>query len=135
MSKTARISGWVLSVLITVFLILVSASGKFTDWEGKEEMFAKFGFTTQKMAAIGVVEVIVALLILIPRLSFIGGILLTAYLGGATVTHVRVDDPYYMPIVMGVLLWIALGLREPEIFRLAFGVPRRTTTPQLPITP
>ncbi len=132
MSKTARISGWVLSVLITVFLILVSATGKFTEWKDKEEMFARFGFTTQKMEAIGVVEVIVALLILIPRLSFIGGILLTAYLGGATVTHVRVDDPYYMPIVMGVLLWIALGLREPEIFRLAFGGPRKTATPQLP---
>lgn len=131
-SKSALVSGWVMLVLLSLFLILVSASGKFTEWEGKAEMFAKFGYTNQKMTYVGIVEVAIALLILIPRTSFVGGILLTAYLGGATATHVSVDDPFWMPIVMGVYLWIALGLREPTIFLLAAGMRPRSASPATP---
>ena len=120
-TKTKSIIGWILSGLLAAFIIFVSAGGKFADWEGKEEMFAKMGFTSELMTKIGVVEVLVTLLILIPRTSFIGGLLLTAYLGGATVTHVRVVEPFYFPIIIGIILWIALGLRNPEIFALAFG--------------
>ena len=116
-----NIAGWVLSVLLTAFLIFASALPKFIDWEGKEAMFEKMGFSIELMYKIGVVEAVVALLILIPRTSFVGGILLTAYFGGATVTHVRVGDPFYFPIIFGVVLWIALGLRRPEIFSLAIG--------------
>lgn len=121
--KTTRIVGWVLSVLIVVFLVGVSAMGKFTDWEGKEEMFTKMGFTSELMWGIGILEVVCAILYIVPRGVFLGAILLTGYLGGATVTHVRVGDPYAMPVVMGVLLWVALGLRQPEVFQLAFGLP------------
>ena len=118
-----RVTGWILSGLLAAFLIFASAMGKFLDWEGKEEMFAKLGYTTEVMTKIGVVEVIVAVLFLIPHTGFIGAILLTAYLGGATATHVRVGDPFLMPIIMGVLIWIAYGLRRPEVFRLACGAP------------
>lgn len=116
------ILGWGMSVLLALFLIIPSAGGKFTDWEGKEQMFEHLGYSNELMMRIGVVEVAVALLILIPQTAFVGGILLTAYLGGAIATHVRVGDPYFMPILVGIFLWIALGLRRPEIFSLAFGV-------------
>jgi hypothetical protein len=118
----SSIAGWVMSVLLALFLIVPSAGGKFVDWEGKETMFEHLGYSTEMMTRIGFVEIVVALLILIPRTAFIGGILLTAYLGGAIATHVRVGDPYFMPVLMGIYLWIALGLRRPEIFSLAFGV-------------
>lgn len=120
-SETGRIAGWVLSFLIAAFLIFASALPKFIEWEGKAEMFEKFGYSTELMARIGIVEVATALVFLIPRAGFVGAVLLTAYLGGATATHVRVGDPYYMPIIMGVLVWIALGLRRPEVFALAFA--------------
>lgn len=122
-SRKQRIVGWVLSVLLAMLLIGPSAMGKFVEWEGKEEAFAKMGFTTDLMLKIGVVEVIVAILFLIPRTAFVGTILLTGYLGGATVTHLRVADPFFMPVVIGVIAWIAMGLRRPEVFRLAFGSP------------
>ena len=88
-------------------------------------MFDKFGYSPELMTRIGVLEVILALLILVPRIELVSAILLTAYLGGAVATHVRVDDPYYFPILIGIFLWIAMGLRRPEIFRLAFGTPSR----------
>jgi hypothetical protein len=40
-------------------------------------------------------------------------------------THVRVDQPFYFPIVIGVLAWIALGLRDGRVFAMAFGSPSR----------
>jgi len=114
-SKT-KITGWVLSGLIVAFLIF-SASGKFMDWEGKEEMFTKMGWGVDVMVTIGVVEVLVGIVFLIPRISVIGAILVTAYLGGATATHVRLGDSFYFPIVLGALVWVALALRDPIVFR------------------
>ena len=119
-SKTKRTIGWVLSGLLAAFLMF-SATGKFTEWEGKAEMFGKLGFTTDVMNKIGIVEVAVTLLFLIPRTAFVGAILITAYLGGAVCTHVRVGDSFVFPIVLGVLIWVALGLRQPAIFDLAVG--------------
>ncbi len=120
-SKKLRITGWVLSVMIGLFLSVASAMGKFTQWEGKAEMFDKLGWGEDVMFKIGIVEVAIAILFLIPRTAFVGAILLSAYLGGATATHVRIGDPFYFPIIIGVVAWIALGLRKPEVFRLALG--------------
>ncbi len=120
-SKKQRIAGWIVSGIITLFLIGPSAGGKFAEWEGKEAAFAKMGFTTDVMFKIGIVEVVIALLYFIPRTSFIGAILVTGYLGGATVTHVRVGEPFIVPVIIGVVAWIGCGLRRSEIFSLAFG--------------
>lgn len=108
-------AGWILSALISAFLIFGSASGKFMEWEGKDQMFEHLGYQTGTMFWIGVVEVTLAVLILVPKIEFIGALLLTAYLGGATATHVRVGDPFFFPIIIGALLWIALALRSPKI--------------------
>jgi hypothetical protein len=122
-----KIVGWVLSVLIAVMLIAVSAPGKFIDFEGKEEMFAKMGWGVEVMKTIGVIEIVVAILYLIPRTAFIGAVLITAYLGGAIATHVRINDQFIMPVIMGVLVWIALGLRDGRVFTTAFTAPPRPT--------
>jgi hypothetical protein len=120
-STGLRITGWVLSILIAAFLIGVSAVPKFIEWEGKQEMMDKFGYTIPLMQKIGIVEITVALLFVIPQTSFVGAILLTGYLGGATATHVRIGDPFFFPIIFGVVAWIALGLRMPMIFTLTKG--------------
>jgi hypothetical protein len=131
-SRKFKIAGWVLSVLIALFLIGASAMGKFTQWEGKSEMFAKMGWSEDVMFKIGLVEVAITILFLIPRASFIAAILLSAYLGGAIATHVRLGDPFYFPIIIGVLAWVALGLRQPGVFRLAFGIDK-PNSPESPL--
>ena len=124
-SRSQRIAGWILSGIVAAFLIGPSAAGKFIEWEGKEEMFKHLGYSAPLIMKIGVLEIVLAVLFLIPRASFVGAILLTGYLGGAVATHVRVGDPYFMPIVMGMAIWIALGLRCPEVLALATGEPLR----------
>jgi hypothetical protein len=94
---------------------------KFIDIPGKKEMFEKMGFTVDLMFAIGVLEVALAVLFLLPRVGFLAAIMLTGYLGGAVVTHLRVGDAFFFPIIIGVFMWVALGLRQPTIFRLAVG--------------
>ena len=120
-SKKMRIAGWILSGFVAAFLGVGSALGKFIEWEGKAEMFDHLGYTQELITKIGVLEIALTLLFLIPRTSFLGAILLTGYLGGATATHVRVGDPFFFPIVVGVLAWIGLGLRRQQVFSLVMG--------------
>lgn len=121
--STGKIVGWILSGLLTAFM-LFSSVGKFSTFEGKAEMFEKLGWSEAVMFNIGILEVIIAVMFLIPRTAFIGAILITAYLGGAIATHVRISDSFIFPIIIGVIYWVALGLRDQRIFALAFGLPK-----------
>ncbi len=120
-SKATLITSWVLSGLVGALLLGPSAMGKFSDWEGKQEMLTSMGMTADLLFKIGILEVVVALLYLIPRTSFLGAILLTGYLGGATLTHLRIGEPFVMPVLVGVVAWVALGLRQPSLFSLVLG--------------
>lgn len=124
-----KIIGWILSALLTAFM-LFSATGKFVDFPGKAEMFAQMGWTVSTLFNIGILEVAIALLFLVPRASFVAAILITAYLGGAVATHVRVNEAFYFPIVLGVIYWVALGLRDRRIFDLTLS--RSSSSPVLP---
>ena len=82
-------------------------------------MFEHLGYSRELFAKIGVLEIVLAIVYLIPRTSFWGAILLTGYLGGAVGTPLRVGDLSFFPIIIGVLVWIGFGLREPTILSLA----------------
>jgi hypothetical protein len=118
-ANKSKIAGWALSALIALFLIGASGIPKFIDWDGKEEMMGKLGWDTGLILKIGVVEVAIAILFLIPRTAFLGTVLLTAYLGGAVATHVRVDNPLFshqlFPVYIAVLIWGGLRLRDPRV--------------------
>jgi hypothetical protein len=120
-SKAQRITGWVLTALVGLFMIGVSGVPKFFDFPGKNEMMEKMEIPLSLLPAIAVVEIAVAVIYLIPRTSFLGAILMTGYLGGAVLTHLRVGDPWYFPIIIGVIAWLGLALRQPVIFALAKG--------------
>ncbi|HMO14794.1 MAG TPA: DoxX family protein [Pirellulaceae bacterium] len=121
-NKTRQITGWILTGLVGVFLIGISGLPKFLDWQGKDEMMSKLEIPLDLLPMLGVLEILVTLLFLIPRTSFFGAILVTGYLGGAVWTHLRVGDPWFFPIIIGVLVWLALALRRSAIVNLAFGV-------------
>jgi hypothetical protein len=102
---------------------------KFIEWEGKKEMMEKLGWTTEMIFKIGFVEAALAILVLIPRVAFLATVVLTAYLGGAVATHVRINEAQFVfPIVFGVLAWVALGLRDPRVFATAFQPPSKQAT-------
>ncbi len=129
-TKAQRITGWVLTGLLGLFLIGASGIPKFIDFPGKKEMFDKLGISADLSPTLGVIEIAVAILFLIPRTSFLGAILVTGYLGGAVWAHLRIGDPWCFPIIIGAVMWVALGLRQPAIFSLAFGKSPRDTCPE-----
>jgi len=46
--------------------------------------------------------------------------LITAYLGGAVSIMMRTGVPYAFPIIMGVILWVGLALKDPKVKSLFF---------------
>ena len=62
----------------------------------------ELGYPTASSVPIGVVALVCALLYAIPRTSILGAVLLTGFLGGATATQVRVQDPwFFFPVAIG----------------------------------
>jgi hypothetical protein len=59
---------------------------------------------------------------LIPRTATLGALGLTAYLGGAVTASLRADLPLATVVLsavyVGVLMWIGLILRRPELLRV-----------------
>ncbi|WP_457152340.1 DoxX family protein [Mesorhizobium sp. P5_C1] len=68
---------------------------------------------------LGIVGLISTALYALPRTSVLGAILLTAYMGGAIATNVRVDNPLFshtlFGVYLGVILWGGLYLRDPRV--------------------
>lgn len=111
-------AGWALSAL-PVLALVASASMKLSGSAKVVEMFSgKFGYSAGVLAPIGVVELLCALLYVIPQTSFLGAVLVTGYLGGAIATHVRVADAFAPPLVLGVLAWAGLWLRDERLRQL-----------------
>ena len=77
--------------------------------------FVHYGYPEGALVRITVVELACAFLYAIPRTSVLGAILLTGYLGGATATHLRVGEPFYLPIIVGIVIWLGLYLRDGRL--------------------
>lgn len=114
-NKGRRISAWILSGLITLALV-GSAIGKLVSAAPVVEMFEKWGLRSH-LTLIGVGELVSALLFFIPRTHSLGVLLLSAYLGGAIVTHMQNGEPYIIPAVMLMLVWVVGYLRHPEMLQ------------------
>ena len=109
-----RWASWAMSA-VPVLMLLASAGMKLAQPAGLAEGFAHLGWPVSKAVGLGVLEIVCTIIYLVPRTSVLGAILLTAYLGGATATHVRVDDPYFATPLLGVLLWGGLYLRDERL--------------------
>ena len=114
-------TGWACTILAVAGLVF-SAVIKFIGPADMVKEFGRLGWPSELAFALGVVELTCAILYLIPQTSVLGAILLTGYLGGATATHVRISDNFIPPIVVGVLVWLGLFLRD---LRLRILIPLR----------
>lgn len=115
-TRKAAWTGRVISGLVVAFLVVASALPKLIGHVSAVEAWDVLGYPQSVNYPIGVLELVCALLYAIPRTAVLGAILLTGLLGGATATHVRVSDPWFLfPVVLGVLAWTALYLRDDRL--------------------
>lgn len=120
-SKKALIAGHVLSGLVIAFL-LFDAGLKLVS-PGTAIKYSPPGLgwplDVPTMTMLGLLLLVPTLLYIWPRTAILGAILITAYLGGAVATHVRIGSPLFSHILfgvyLGVMLWGGLWLRDPRI--------------------
>lgn len=109
------IAGWVLTAFIALGMTF-SAVMKFQfPAEMATEWVNKMGYPAHLSKAIGTVELVCLVFFVFPKTAVLGAILLTGYLGGAIATHVRIEDAFISPVIGGVLVWLALYLRDARI--------------------
>lgn len=114
-AKTRLWAGRILSGL-PVLLLLFSGVLKLLKPAPVVQGFAHFGYPASLVLAIGMLELGCTIVYVIPRTSVLGAILLTGYLGGATASNVRIGDPlFFVPAILGVLVWAGLFLRDDRL--------------------
>lgn len=101
---------------LPALMLTMSATMKLTQNAKMVAMMGgKFGYPEHLLPVIGVLEALCLALYLVPRTATLGAILLTGYLGGAVATHVRVGDAFVAPLLVGVLVWLGLYLRDTRL--------------------
>jgi hypothetical protein len=82
----------------------------------------QLGFDVDVMPWIGVLELALVVLYVVPRTAVLGAVLLTGYLGGAFCAQLRIEAPVFstllFPIYVGVALWVGLWLRDGRVRNL-----------------
>jgi hypothetical protein len=119
-SSGALWTGRVLSGLIVLFMIFDGVI-KLPPLDVVTQAMAPLGWPSDPSVArlLGIIGLISTALYALPRTSVLGAILLTAYMGGAIATNVRVDNPLFshtlFGVYLGVILWGGLFLRDPRV--------------------
>lgn len=112
-------AGWVLSVLPGLALLFSAAMKLSHAPEFVDKWVHTMGFAESTLTLVGAIELVCTVLFLIPQTTVLGAAALSAYLGGAVVTHLRVQDGGFGPaIVLGLLVWAGAYLRLPALRRL-----------------
>jgi len=106
--------GRVLSILGSI-PFLTSAALKLKGGAEVTEGMAHLGLPETLVRPLAIVELACVVIYLIPKTAVLGAILLTGYLGGAILAHLRVGDPFLVQVGIGVLLWLGLYLRDPRL--------------------
>jgi hypothetical protein len=112
-----RWASWAMSA-VPVFLLVLSAGMKLAQPAGFAEGFGHLGWPVELATGLAVLETACAVLYLVPRTAVFGAILITGYLGGATATHLRVGDPFFVQPLLIVLAWGGLYLRDARVREL-----------------
>jgi hypothetical protein len=116
-SKKRLWAGRIMSAIPSLFLLLDGVM-KLVKPAPVVEATVRLGYPESVILGLGIVLLACTVVYLIPSTSVLGAILLTGYLGGAVATHVRVGDdlfPVFFPVIVGVLLWGGLLLREDRL--------------------
>lgn len=115
--RAAPVVGWLITLGVAANLAQ-GAYGQLTESERSVGMFEAIGYPASVVLLIGVLQAVAVVLYVVPWTAFLGGLLLTAYLGGAVSAHIRLEDSVahtLTPVLYAVALWAALFLRSERI--------------------
>ena len=122
-SRAALWTGRVLSGLAILFLLFDGAI-KLVPIQPVTDSLRELGYPATDSFArfLGVVTLACVALYAWPRTAALGAVLLTALMGGAIASHLRLGDPLFthtlFGVYLGLLLWLGLWLRDERLRRL-----------------
>lgn len=126
-SRFGSVLAWICTILVAAFNIFAGIMKFMPVAPGSEAeiMGQRLGLTPQIDHVLGVIELIIVALYLIPRTSTVGFVLLIGYMSGALATNITHGftpaecAPMYVTLV---LMTIAAYFRNPELLtRLKTG--------------
>lgn len=113
-----RWAGRTLSALAVAFLLFDSV-GKLLEVQPVIEGTTSLGYSRDMVFTLGVILLACVLAYIVPRTAVLGALLLTAYLGGAVATQVRVEAPLFthvlFPTYVAAFVWGGLLLRDARL--------------------
>lgn len=115
--RPATVAGWVVTALVSAFL-LSDSLGKLLVIDPVREAMVVLGYPVEHSRTIGAVLLGCLVLYLIPRTAVLGALLTACYLGGAEAAQLRIDSPLFpmtFPVICGVLVWLGLWLRDERV--------------------
>ena len=121
-------TGWAISILVSLMFVF-SASMKLMGGPELAKGMEHLELAKIPITPLSILELTCVAVYLISPTSVLGAILLTGYLGGAILTHWRVGDMFVVHIVLGMLIWLGIYLREDRLRSL---IPVRKRVSALP---
>ena len=116
-SRLQVLAGRALSGFVGLFL-LFDGTVKLVQPQAVVDISQQLGYSGDTIFGIGVVLLALLVIYLIPQTATLGALLLTAYLGGAVATHVRVGSSLFsvlFPTFVAAFIWGGLLLRKPSL--------------------
>jgi hypothetical protein len=116
-SRKQQWAGRIVSAIPVLFLLMDGAMKLFKP-SFVVKATTELGFPESTIVGIGIILLVSVVMHLVPRTSFLGALLITAYLGGAVASKVRVGAPVFdigFALIVAVLLWGGFWLRERSV--------------------
>lgn len=117
-SHRARWAGRFMSAFVVIALVADGAIQLFAPAQ-IASMLRETGFAIEMTRVVGPIILACAVLYAIPATAVLGAILVTGFLGGAICAHVRIGElgspPEIISLLLGVMIWGGLYLRDPRI--------------------
>jgi hypothetical protein len=114
-SKTALYTGYALSVLFILFMLMDGVM-KFSNAAPVVQTMQQLEIPATLTPALGVITLVSLALYIMPATSVLGAILFTGYLGGAIAIHARVGNPIFthilFPIYVALFMWGGIWFRD-----------------------
>ena len=120
-TRTASRSVWTGRILsgIAIAFLTFDTVIKLAGVKAAVDGTVLLGYKPEQLPIIGVIELVLLVLYLVPRTAPIGALLWTGYLGGAVATHFRLGNPLFshilFPTYVAALLWGGLYLRDARV--------------------
>jgi hypothetical protein len=113
-------TGWLLSSAVVAQLLSSAWFRATHHTSAVAEIVTSYGYPESAILPVVIAECALVVLYLVPQTSVLAAIVMTGYLGGAVATHLRIADTARaaIPLVVGILAWGGLYLRDSRIRQL-----------------